>query len=91
MRSYLIWDDENKQVIEVSGVFNRHEGESHKLLENAYCVSPSIVPHYKTGMWLDYLEEFGSCNKWRFIPFMDFPSEFKTHLLLLGISIDDEI
>ena len=53
-----------------------------------------LVPQYAsclcvdTGMFESPMMRYGwydANGKWKHVPFEDFPAEFKTHLLLLGV------
>lgn len=83
--SYVAWDEDNKLIIEVATLLK--EGETHKVLHKKLCIYLDAADtRERYGMWNSYNSERGACNNWKHIPYEDFPKEFKTALLLQGIT-----
>lgn len=86
--SYVVWDEDNKLIIQVARPLK--EGETHEILHKKLCVylDTTYTPDTKEkyGMWNSYDSKNGTCNNWEHIPYEDFPKEFKTALLLQGIT-----
>lgn len=77
-----VWFSETNSIVE----FNTNEAQSvPKEFLGKYCVDTDSVnsDDSRYGMWKG--NSFGLVW-WEHIPFNEFPSEFKTQLLLLGIA-----
>lgn len=84
---YVVWDEENNQVIQVPMILGQGAKHNHSVMLNKFCIRVDDTPTgddmYKYGKWtID--AGGGSCRGWVAIPFEDFPSEFKLQLTLLG-------
>lgn len=77
-----IWMPEKNSIAE----FNTNEAESvPKKFLGKYCVDNNFINsgNSRYGMWK---KDSSPLVYWAHIPFNEFPSEFKTQLLLLGIA-----
>jgi hypothetical protein len=83
------WNADTKTVTECTKYLSKDADLLSYDLNDKYCVDTNFRnnPNNRYGMWAEVPEEerTHSMYKWQHIPFDQFPNEFKTHLLLLGI------